>query len=111
MNWPVWLAHFGVTVTGTLAGPHFPNFNEVMFAAESGEGLSLGWRHLCDDALRAGRLVRPIEAVLHTQWGYYLMLPAADQRSEQAQAFADWIEAEASVSRGEGDNLPGPTNP
>ncbi len=99
MSWSVWLAGFGIKTHDALPGPHFPNFNEVMFAAESGQGLSLGWRHLCDDALRAGRLVRPVEEVLHTRWGYYLMLPAEAQRSEQAQAFADWIELEANASR------------
>jgi LysR family glycine cleavage system transcriptional activator len=98
MSWPVWFEHFAIEAPPNLAGPQFPNFNEVMFAAESGQGLSLGWRHLCDDALAAGRLVRPLTQALHTQWGYYLMLPARHQRSDQAQAFAEWIELEASRS-------------
>ncbi len=100
MNWPVWLAHFGIDLPETLQGPKFPNFNEVMFAAENGQGVSLGWRHLCDDALATGRLVRPVEETLNTQWAYYLLLPERHQAFDQAQAFADWVEEEAAVSRG-----------
>ena len=91
MNWTLWLRAFGVEVGGSLPGPHFVNFNEAMYAAETGQGVSLGWRHLCDDALAAGRLVCPLDEVLQTDWAYYLMLPPAHQLSDQARAFADWI--------------------
>ena len=97
MNWRIWLSHFGVEVRDTLQGPHFLNFNESMHAAEAGQGLALGWRHLCDAPLEAGRLVRPVEEVLRTEWAYYLMLPPASQITEQAHAFAQWIEAEVTV--------------
>ncbi len=94
MSWRIWLAQFGVEVRDPIPGPHFPNFNESMHAAEAGQGLALGWRHLCDSTLDAGRLVRPVEEVLHTEWAYYLMLPPDTQMTEQVRAFADWVEAE-----------------
>ena len=91
MNWSIWLRAFGIETRTNLPGPVFYNFNEAMHAAETGQGVSLGWRHLCDDALETGRLVRPVEEVLQTEWAYYLMLPPAHQLSDQARAFADWI--------------------
>lgn len=94
MSWKIWLSQFGVELRGPLPGPHFLNFNEAMHAAEAGRGLALGWRHLCDGTLEAGRLVRPVEEVLRTEWAYYLMLPAAHQVTEPARIFAEWIESE-----------------
>ena len=97
MTWHIWLSHFGVEIRHPLPGPHFSNFNEAMHAAEAGLGLSLGWRHLCDAALEAGRLIRPVEQVLRTEWAYYLMLPPAHQLTDQARTFAEWIEAEVAI--------------
>jgi DNA-binding transcriptional LysR family regulator len=94
MTWRIWFSHFGVEARDPLPGPTFPNFNESMHAAEAGQGLALGWRHLCDGTLASGRLVRPVEEVLRTEWAYYLMMPPASQVSEEARVFAEWIEAE-----------------
>lgn len=97
MTWKIWLANFGVEARESLPGPHFPNFNEAMHAAEAGHGLALGWRHLCDRALASGRLVCPVKEVLRTEWAYYLMLPPPSQMGEPVRAFAEWIEAEAGM--------------
>ena len=101
MNWRLWFSNFGVEVRDPMPGPHFPNFNETMHAAEAGQGLALGWRHLCDAALEAGRLVRPVEEVLRTDWAYYLLLPPAHQFTDEVRAFTEWIEREV-VSLGSG---------
>ena len=44
-------------------------------AACAGLGVALGWDGLIDDYLADGRLIRPIEASLATDFGYYLIYP------------------------------------
>ena len=95
MTWEVWLSHFDVTPERDLPGPRFPNFNEFMRALETGAGIGLGWRHLCDDAVASGRLIPALPDSLTTNFAYYLHLPPKNARSKAAQMFADWIVEEA----------------
>lgn len=97
MNWRVWFSHFGVEVRETLPGPHFSNLNEALYAAEAGRGLALSWRHTCDAALDVGRLVRPVNEVLYTEWAYYLVLPPQHPLSDRVRAFAEWIAGEVAA--------------
>ncbi|MCY1552179.1 putative choline sulfate-utilization transcription factor [compost metagenome] len=51
----------------------------------------MGWRHLVDDLLSTGALIRPIEASVHTKRGFYLVHPSDSLLSDEARTFCEWI--------------------
>ena len=58
----------------------------VIEAARKNQGVALGWRHLVDDLVRRGDLVRPVRQSLVTEFGYYLLcreIAPSDDRVDQ----------------------------
>lgn len=71
------------------------SYGALMAAAEEGRGVILGWRHLALQAMRAGRLVRLLEAPLNTGRWYFLRVNAGARDNPHAQAFIAQLRAEA----------------
>ena len=59
-------------------------------AAESGEGIALGWHPLIDRAVTEGRLVQILPDVLRTGRNHYILTVANAQRWV-AKQFCDWL--------------------
>jgi LysR family transcriptional regulator, glycine cleavage system transcriptional activator len=93
LDWSEWLAHFGVRGWADLPGHRRPRFNShslLMQAACEGQGIALGWSLLAGDLLRSGRLVRPLDAVVVSPKGFYLLV--SDRRSTaEIAAFCGWL--------------------
>ena len=67
-------------------------------AAQSGLGVALGWGHLVDHLIDAGKLVRPlVDAAVRTEFGYYLLKPAQRSSFEERDKVEAWL---ISVSEG-----------
>ena len=67
-------------------------------AAQSGLGVALGWGHLVDHLIDAGKLVRPLgDAAVRTEFGYYLLKPAQRSSFEERDKVEAWL---ISVSEG-----------
>ncbi|MFC6673002.1 transcriptional regulator GcvA [Marinobacterium aestuariivivens] len=94
MDWRNWLASQGIRLTGQRQDLQINNYPLLIQAAIAGQGVALGWRHLLDDLLASGLLVRPIAASLRTRRGYYLITPDTDRLSPNAQRFCDWVKIE-----------------
>ena len=62
----------------------------IVQAARNGLGVALGWKHLVEEPLAAGALVRPLEQTVRTDLGYYLLVRQDRDPSTQAAAFCDW---------------------
>lgn len=91
INWRVWLTEAGVD--GAIEGARLQinNYPLVLDAARRGQGLALGWRHLVDDDLQTGRLVRPLDASVTTEAGYFVLTPQGRPASEAARRFTAWL--------------------
>jgi len=93
LDWPEWFVRAGLRVGPDLPGPRRPRFNShplLLQAACEGQGIALGWSLLAGDLLRSGRLVRPIDTVVTSPKGFYLLV--SDRRtSPEITAFCSWL--------------------
>ncbi|MFC6490753.1 LysR substrate-binding domain-containing protein [Nitratireductor sp. GCM10026969] len=72
-TWQSWLAAAGVTDLATVGSLSFNTYTLALQAAQSGQGVALGWRGLVDDLLAAGVLVPACDLTLETDRGYWLV--------------------------------------
>ena len=91
MNWRLWLS--GNRIDEPLAQRRLQinSYPLVIDAACDGLGVALGWRYLVDDLLAAGRLLRPLEQSLRTEFGYYLIYRPHLERDASVARFRDWL--------------------
>ncbi|MFD0857843.1 LysR substrate-binding domain-containing protein [Roseovarius aquimarinus] len=66
-------------------------------AAARGDGLTVGDEVTTADHLRDGRLICPFPERLPSPDAYFLVSPAGDVWSDEAQAFESWLRAEAAA--------------
>jgi LysR family glycine cleavage system transcriptional activator len=94
-GWSDWLRAAGVTGIDAGKGPRFSDGALVIQAAVNGQGVALGSKALALDHLAAGRLIRPFELSLVTDFAYYIV--CAKRRAEEPDlaAFRRWIISEA----------------
>lgn len=98
VTWSAWLKAVGVPGEPHRRGLEFDNYLVLIQAALDGQGIALGGGRLADDYLSRGALVRPIEATLSSDRGFYLLIPDDIPLSPQATLFRDWILAEAQTN-------------
>jgi len=63
----------------------------ILMAAEQGQGIALSRWSLVARDIAAGRLVRPIETVVRTDWSYYFVAPPHYYDLPKVAAFREWI--------------------
>lgn len=91
-HWTTWLDAAGAKGAVEPRGPTLLA-DSALAAAEAGHGFVLTDRIVAADALKAGRLVTPIDiAVRHN--GYYLVSPAGKKPSKPASDFRVWLTKE-----------------
>lgn len=98
VSWDKWLKSIGVEGKPTRRGHEFDNYLILVQAALDGQGIALGGGRLADDFLARGSLVRPIDATLSSERGFYLLIPKDLPLSKSARLFRDWILNEAKGS-------------
>lgn len=91
MNWRLWLG--GNNIDEPLGNRmlQINSYPLVIEAACDGHGVALGWRYLVDDLIKSGRLVKPVERSLTTEYGYYLIWREAALKEETTTRFCHWI--------------------
>ena len=96
INWRVWLTEQDIHLPQDGAGPAglrrlvINSYPLIVQAARDGLGVALGWKHLVEEPLAAGALVRPLDEAVRTGLGYYLLVRQDRELSPQAAAFRDW---------------------
>ncbi len=91
MNWRMWLTECFGSEPSNARRIQVNSYPLVIEAAKNGMGVALGWRYLIDDPLRAGALVRPLEASLKTGLGYNLLTRTGSRATPEVEAFAAWV--------------------
>ena len=93
--WRNWLLLAGLDHIDTNRGTHFSHSHMVQKAAVDGQGLALGRSVLVADDLANGRLVKPFDLSLPSEYSYYLVCPEISHEQPKIVAFRDWLLAEA----------------
>ena len=88
--WDAWFRVLGESGRDS----HWPLTNDslsILMAAEQGQGIALSRWSLVARDIGAGRLVRPIDTVVRTDWSYYFVAPPHYYDLPKVAVFRDWI--------------------
>jgi LysR family glycine cleavage system transcriptional activator len=99
-NWSAWLRLAGAVSVNPRHGTILDDTNVLMQAAIDGQGIALGSSIFVADQLANGRLVRPFDLVLESDYAYYIVCPEAHLARPAVRAFQEWVmrEREPGVS-------------
>lgn len=97
LNWSAWLAANGAPGIETAGSIRFSLYDQVIQAAQAGEGVALGRLPLIADLIARGALVMPFGKRYDSPRGYYAIpAPHAVARPDVA-AFLAWLRSEAAA--------------
>jgi LysR family glycine cleavage system transcriptional activator len=88
--WDAWFRVLGKRAEVTRR-PLLNDSLSILMAAEQGQGIALSRWSLVARDIGAGRLVRPIDTTVQTEWSYYFVAPPHYYDLPKVQAFRDWI--------------------
>jgi LysR family glycine cleavage system transcriptional activator len=103
--WDRWLDVAGLKGLKTRRSLSFNYSNLMLQAAVDGLGVALSQGVLAAEDLAAGRLVRPFDIGLPTEFAYYVVYPPAIAKRPNNLAFRNWLFEEAGdyATRAAGD--------
>jgi len=90
-NWSDWLRLADVTGIDPTRGTVMDDTNVLTQAAVNGLGIALGSTPFVADHLEAGRLVRPFESTLRSDFAYYVVCPKQHLQRSSVRAFKEWL--------------------
>ncbi len=99
-GWESLLAAQGVAWNGALRIQRFSDSNLAIQAALAGLGVTLAWRSLVADDLKAGRLVQVLAQALPSAYIYSLVMPPGRLALAKVAAFRDWLLAQVALEYG-----------
>jgi LysR family glycine cleavage system transcriptional activator len=100
--WVRWLAAAGVKADNLKPALSF-NYSSLMIqAAIDGLGVALAQEALVRDDLATGRLIRPFDIDMPSDYAYYVVSPEATAERPKVAAFRTWLLTEACTEAAEG---------
>lgn len=94
-NWSDWLIQAGLDEIDPKRGTVMDDTNVLTQAAIDGLGVALGSSSFVEDHLESGRLVKPFDLVLHSDFAYYVVCPKEHLERSEVRAFKDWLLTQA----------------
>lgn len=91
MEWADWMEAAGVSDIDANKGLKYNHSHIVLQAAVNGEGVALGRGLLVADSISAGRLVKPFNIQIMSQYSYYLVFPKELLEQPWVLSFRDWL--------------------
>jgi LysR family glycine cleavage system transcriptional activator len=95
IEWYIWLHAHGVRDITPAGALHYNQYDQLVQAATSGQGVALGRLPLLRRMLREKQLVAPFPKSVVSSRGYYLVRSARTGRNKDVVAFETWLSAEA----------------
>jgi len=92
--WGLWLESFGLTAP-EARGPVFDDSVMILEAAAQGLGVALARSGLIEQDLRTGRLVRPLEAAIASDLGFWIVWRDDSRKLRRIAALREWLLREA----------------
>ncbi len=100
-DWSHWLGAMGADSGAHVRGYNFGDSGALLDAAIRGMGVALGSLVLAADSLRAGRLVTPFRQTIPADSDWVAAMTTEARAKPKIQAFLNWLEAEAALTRKE----------
>jgi LysR family transcriptional regulator, glycine cleavage system transcriptional activator len=95
LDWPTWLEAVGLNDFKTAGAVRFNEYDQVIVAATSGQGVALGRSPLLKKMLRDGKLVAPFSSKSVAPRAYYLITSKTSAQNPDVSDFTDWLLSEA----------------
>jgi LysR family transcriptional regulator, glycine cleavage system transcriptional activator len=94
LDWGTWLTALGIDLkpAGAL---HFSQYEQMIQAAISGQGVALGRQPLVNDLLESGALVAPFKKAMVGSRAYFIVESQHAAAKPHVQRFAAWLVDEA----------------
>lgn len=94
-TWYDWFASLGIGERRVPKGLQVNDYVLAIQAVLEGQGVALGWRHLVEDMVKRGVLVRVTDYSQTTEKAFHVIWPKEVQLSRQAEAVREWLLAQA----------------
>lgn len=94
-DWGMWLATAGADQVDATRGPVFTTEILAVAAAIDGHGVALVNEGIVGDDVAAGRLVKPFDLTIHTEFGFFVVCPEQTADLHKNAAFREWVLAES----------------
>lgn len=95
LDWPTWLESVGLTDFKVAGSVRFNQYDQVVVAVSSGQGVALGRYPLLKSMLQSGTLVAPFSDKAIAPRAYYLIQSSASSDNPDVQRFVEWLFREA----------------
>ena len=91
MDWGTWLTALGIGDLKAAGALHFSQYEQMIQAAISGQGVALGRQPLVNELIQSGALAAPFsEAVVGTR-AYFVIESALGAVKPHVRAFTSWL--------------------
>jgi LysR family glycine cleavage system transcriptional activator len=96
MDWGTWLTALGIGDLKAAGSLHFSQYEQMIQAAISGQGVALGRKPLVNDLVRSGALVVPFKETVVGTRAYFVIESALGAAKPHVREFAAWLIDEVS---------------
>jgi LysR family transcriptional regulator, glycine cleavage system transcriptional activator len=100
IDWGTWLTALGIAELKTAGALHFSQYEQMIQAAISGQGMALGRQPLVNDLIKSGALVAPFKQTLVGSRAYFIIESRLSAGKPHVREFAQWLVGEAGHDAG-----------
>ncbi len=97
-SWADWLALAGADTVNADRGTIVDDTNVLIQAAIDGLGIALGSSLFVADHLAAGRLVRPFDTIMHSDYAYYIVTTKQHLKRPEVADFKAWLLSQSTMA-------------
>jgi LysR family transcriptional regulator, glycine cleavage system transcriptional activator len=101
IDWGTWLTALGIGELKPAGALHFSQYEQMIQAAISGQGVALGRQPLLNDLIESGALVAPFKQTLVGSRAYFIIESSFSAGKPHVREFAQWLLAEAGRDAGQ----------
>jgi DNA-binding transcriptional LysR family regulator len=94
LDWDTWLTALGIGDLKPAGAVHFSQYEQMIQAAISGQGVALGRQPLLDQQLKSGELVAPFQKSVTGSRGYFIIESRQGAAKPHVRQFAAWLQDE-----------------
>ena len=95
IDWGTWLTALGIGDLKSAGALHFSQYEQMIQAAISGQGVALGRQPLVNDLIKSGALVAPFKQTLVGSRAYFIIESRLSAGKPHVRQFARWLLGEA----------------
>jgi len=95
MDWGTWLAALGIHDLKSAGALHFSQYEQMIQAAISGQGVALGRQPLVNELIQSGMLATPFKRPVVGSRAYFIIESPLGAGKPHVRQFADWVLEEA----------------